>query len=89
VEVIRSERPPFQRFPRARGDAPLGINIEEGSSKVPPRTRGCPRPAEHAQMHVQGSPAHAGMHRLRHRDLRYAPGSPAHVGMHPSRWACI
>ena len=50
-------------FPRTRGDAPSCAGRAERTRLLPPHTRGCTQHGGRAELVVNASPAHAGMHR--------------------------
>jgi len=60
-------------FPRPRGDGPLLFTEDQVRAMVPPPTRGWSRPLHGRDRRRRGSPAHAGMVRLR---SRRRPGRP-------------
>ena len=60
---VRFQSPPPPRFPRTRGDAPLGRLTVKRNIRLPPHTRGCTGHQTGRKGHQTASPAHAGMHR--------------------------
>ena len=60
-----SSRTTRSRFPRPRGDGPVEEFATWGPLVVPPPTRGWPAAPERRGHRAAGSPAHAGMARLR------------------------
>ena len=72
-----------RRFPRARGDAPMGGRIVRRIEPVPPRTRGCALVRAEGGGGVHGSPAHAGMRLCDGRGRRAARGFPRARGDAP------
>ncbi len=71
------------RLPRPRGDAPSRSTLNTSSSGAPPPTRGCTRDVELRRAWSHGSPAHAGMHRIRSRRPRCSEWLPRPRGDAP------
>ena len=74
-----------QGFPRPRGDGPQVGELVSDTVEVPPPTRGWPQPGSQPTSRAVGSPAHAGMARLRKLSAPPRPRFPRPRGDGPDQ----